>query len=80
MKQKDIALIIVIVFVSGVLSFFLSNTFISPPEHNQRAATVDPITSEFREPNRRFFNDRSINPTEPIRIDENTNDNPFNGR
>lgn len=77
MKQKDIALVIVIVFVSGVFSFFVSNTFISPPEHNQEAAVVEPITDEFVEPDNKYFNDKSINPTQIIRIDSNQNNNPF---
>ena len=38
MKQKDIALIIVIVAVGGALSFVISNKFISSPDHNEKAA------------------------------------------
>lgn len=77
MKQKDVALVIVIVFVSGVLSFFVSNTFISPLKQDQEAAVVEPITDEFIEPDKKYFNDQSINPTQTIRIDSNQNPNPF---
>jgi hypothetical protein len=80
MKQKDIALILVIVFVSGILSFFISNKFISPPKHDLEAAKVEPITYEFHEPSTKYFNDKSINPTQLIRINNNSNENPFNGR
>jgi hypothetical protein len=80
MKQQDIAIIIVIVFVSGVLSFFVSNKFISPPKHDLTAAKVDPITPEFNEPSNRYFNDKSVNPTQLIRIDSNQNPSPFNGQ
>ena len=80
MKQQDIAIIIVIVFASGVLSFFISNKFISPPKHDLTAAKVDPITPEFNEPSNRYFNDKSVNPTQLIRIDSNQNPSPFNGQ
>jgi hypothetical protein len=79
-KQKDIALIIVIVFVSGVLSFFVSNKFISSPKHDLKAAGVEPITSDFNEPSNAYFNEKSVNPTQLIRIDNNANQSPFNGR
>jgi hypothetical protein len=74
MKQKDIALILVIVFLSGVISFILSNKFISPPDHKEKAAKVEPITAEFIQPNTKYFNDQSINPTRTITIGDN-NDN-----
>lgn len=80
MKQKDIALIIIIVFVSGVLSFFVSNKFISPPKHDLKAAKVEAITSDFNEPSDRHFNDKSVNPTQLIRIDGNANQSPFDGQ
>lgn len=80
MKQKDIALIIIIVFISGILSFFISNKFISPPKHDLKAAQVDPITPEFNEPSNRYFNEDSVNPTQLIRVGNNQNQNPINGQ
>ena len=77
MKQQDIALIIVVVFISGVLSLVVSNTFISPPERTEEAAVVEPITTEFSEPSELYFNEQSINPTQTIRIDDSQNPNPF---
>lgn len=79
MKQKDIALIIIIVFISGVLSFVISNKFISPPKHDLKAAKVEPISSDFTEPSNKYFNDKSVNPTQLIRIDSNSNKSPFDG-
>jgi hypothetical protein len=76
-KQKDIALIIVIVFVSGVLSFFISNKFISPPKHDLKAAQVDPISPDFAEPKDQYFDEESINPTQLIRIQDNSNKLPL---
>lgn len=80
MKEKDIAIIIIIVFVSGVLSFFISNKFISSPKHDLKAAQVEAITSDFNEPSNKYFNDKSVNPTQLIRIDANSNQSPFNGQ
>ncbi|HTE22439.1 MAG TPA: hypothetical protein VK674_05365 [Candidatus Limnocylindria bacterium] len=80
MKQKDIALIIIIVFVSGVLSFFISNKFISSPKHDLKAAKVEPITADFNEPSNAYFNDKSVNPTQLIRVDNNKNQSPFDGQ
>ena len=77
MKQQDIALIIVIVFISGVASLFISNSFIGPGERNEKAAVVEPITTDFKEPDERYFNGESINPTQTIQIEEGQNTDPF---
>ncbi|HSW75403.1 MAG TPA: hypothetical protein VLG16_06080 [Candidatus Saccharimonadales bacterium] len=80
MKQKDIALIIVIVFISAVASFFLSNLlFASPQNRQQEVEVVEPISANFPTPNSKYFNNQSINPTELIQIGNSTNPNPFNG-
>ena len=80
MKQQDVAMIIVIVFISGVLSFFVSNKLISPPKHNLKAPIVQPISSEFNLPSQKYFNGESINPTQIIHIGDNTNQTPLNGQ
>lgn len=80
MKQQDIALIIIIVFISGIASFFITNKFISSPKKDLKAAKVEPISSDFIEPSNEYFNDKSVNPTQLIRIDNNTNKSPFSGR
>ncbi len=80
MKQKDIALIIVLVFVSGVVSFLLSGwIFAKPADRQQRAEVVDVITSDFPAPNTKYFNGNSIDPTQLIQIGNSNNPNPFSG-
>lgn len=80
MKQKDIALIIVIVFISGVASFFISNAlFATPDRREQKVEKVEAITADFPTPDNKYFNENSINPTQLIQIGESTNPNPFNG-
>lgn len=79
MKQKDIMLIAVIVVVSGVLSFFLSNLVIGTPQKSGlKVEVVEPITSDFPTPDNKYFNEKSINPTQVITIDATNNPQPFN--
>ncbi len=78
MKQKDIALIIVIVFISAVISFFVSKAIFGSPQNRQQTAeVVQPITSDFPKPDTRYFNDQAFDPTKVITIDQNANPNPF---
>jgi hypothetical protein len=80
MKQKDIALILVVVFISAVASFVVSNMiFASPSNRQQQVEVVDSITSAFTTPDVRYFNNNSIDPTQLIQIGNNNNTNPFNG-
>lgn len=79
MKQKDLILIIVVVFVSGVFSIVISNMLISSPKNRQeKVEVVEPITAEFTQPPEKYFNKSSFNPTQTIRIDGNNNNQPFN--
>jgi len=78
MKQKDIALIIIVVFFSAVLSYFISNAlFVTPKDRQQAVEVVQPITSDFPKPDERFFNDQAFDPTQTIIIGENANTDPF---
>ncbi len=80
MKQKDVAIIIVIAALSGVISFFISNKiFVTPENRQQNVEIVDPISTEFKEPDSRYFNKDSINPTRSKTVQDKTNENPFNG-
>ncbi len=81
MKQKDVILIIVIAFVSAVLSLVLSNiVFTSPKNRHQSVEVVDAITSDFPTPDTKYFNVTSIDPTQLIQIGNNNNQTPFNGQ
>lgn len=79
MKQKDVALIIVVIFISAVVSLIASNLiFASPKNRQQQVEVVDKISSEFPPPDPRYFNDRSFDPTKLITIGDTNNPNPFN--
>lgn len=78
MKQKDIAIIVVVVFVSGILSYFISNAvFASPDKLQTEVEVVEPITADFPEPDTRYFSPNSINPTQTITIGDGQNQQPF---
>lgn len=79
MKQKDIIIIIIVVFMSGILSFFVSNAlFASPDDLQTEVEVVEPITTDFPELDSRYFNNRSVDPTEVIVIGDDQNTAPFN--
>ena len=79
MKQKDVATIIVIAFLSGIISFFVTGkVFVTPKSRTQTAEQVDEISTNFQQPDSRFFNSQSINPTQNSQLGDNTNENPFN--
>lgn len=81
MKQKDITLILVVVFVSGVLSVVVSRMiFGSPANREQKAEIVEEIKPQFSPPPAKYFNANSINPTQLITIGGEPNPNPFNNK
>lgn len=79
MKQKDLALIIVIIFFGAIISYVISNQlFGSPQNRQQQVDVVQPITTNFPSPDKRFFNNQAYDPTQLIQIGQNNNTNPFN--
>lgn len=78
MKDKDIILIIVVVFFSAVTSYVLSNILITSPKNRKATVEViEPISPEFAEPSNKYFNDQAINPTKLIQIGDTANTDPF---
>lgn len=79
MKQKDIALIVVIVIVSGTISLFISKwLFAIPSSRQSQVEVVEPITTDFAQPDSRYFNNNSVDPTKNISIGDSSNNAPFN--
>jgi len=78
MKQKDIALLVIIVIIAGTFSVFLSKfLFTSKQDRNLKAQVVQPIDPEFKKPDERVFNKDALNPTQLIQIGNNSNKQPF---
>lgn len=81
MKQQDVAVIILIIAVAGMLSFFVSRQlFASPKDRQQQVEVVQPITADFPKPDERYFNDQAFDPTQPITIGGNANPDPFSSK
>jgi hypothetical protein len=79
MKQKDYALILVIVFMSAIVSFIISGKiFVTPSNRQQKVPTIEAIDSSFEKPSEKYFNDQSIDPAQLVQIGNNNNQNPFN--
>jgi hypothetical protein len=78
MKRKDIMLIIVVAFISGVVSLIISNWLISSPKNRQqKVEVVEALSSNFPTPDSQYFNKDSVDPTKPIQIGGNPNPTPF---
>lgn len=78
MKQRDITLFVMVGIVSLVASALFSNLVIrSPKNRSAQVEVVEPISSEFTEPDSKYFNEDSINPTQIIQIQDNKNQKPF---
>lgn len=79
MKQKDIATVIVVAFIAAVTSYFIANrVFVTPENRQQTVEVIDVLSDKFGPTDKRFFNDKSINPTRNTELDT-TNETPFNG-
>jgi hypothetical protein len=78
MKKSDIALLILIVSVSVVISFLLGQAFLGKSIAKPvDVETVQPISADIVEPDSKIFNRNAINPTVPIKIGDTTNQQPF---
>lgn len=84
MKQKDLAIIILIAFISIMISSVLANAiFNSSKKHNLKAPTVNVISSDFPQVQsesayKPIFNSEALNPTQLIKIGTSQNTTPFN--
>ncbi len=78
MKQSDVLMIAVIGIFAGVFSLVLSSVmFSSDGKKELTAQKVDAINANFQTPDERYFNPKSINPTQLIQIGDNNNAQPF---
>lgn len=78
MKQKDVALILVVSFISAMLSFFVSHAlFTSPEKRQEKVELIGKITADFPAPDNRYFNKDAVNPTVLISTEPGANQQPF---
>ena len=81
MKQKDVLLVVVVVIISALFSIVVSRLIFGTPQNRQQSVPiVQPISSNFPDPDKRYFNDQAFNPTKVIKIGDTTNTAPFNAK
>jgi len=74
MKQKDVALVLIMVFISAILALVISKfVFSAPQNREQKAEVVDEITPDFSTPPTKYFNAQSVDPAQPISVGTNNN-------
>ena len=80
MKQKDIAMIIGVAVIAGVISLIVTRmVFVTPDNRQQEVEVVQPISTSFSQPDSAYFNSSSIDPTQTIQIGNSNNPAPFKG-
>lgn len=78
MRKNDIALIILIVSIALVISFFVGKAVIGDPQNKPVMVEVaKPISDSFVAPSPAIFNDQAVNPTENITIGNSNKEDPF---
>lgn len=78
MKRKDVVFVVVVAVFSAIISLVVSNLLFAPPANRQqKVEVVEPISTDFTQPDNRYFNTGSIDLTQLIQIGNNNNPNPF---
>ena len=78
MRKNDIAAIILIVVMAGVIAYFIANSLIGKPANNPvQVEQVSPIAPNFPAPDSRVFNDGAVDPTVEVSGDGQSADEPF---
>jgi hypothetical protein len=77
-KKNDLAMIVLVISISLVASFFVGNALINTDDN--RTTTVESVTlinPNFPQPSTDIFNDSAVNPTELIEIGSGGSGTPF---
>jgi hypothetical protein len=78
MKKNDIAALVLIVAITGVIAYVVANAVIGKPQNNPvQVEQVTPIAPNFPSPDPRVFNDQAIDPTVEITGSGQSADKPF---
>jgi hypothetical protein len=78
MKKNDIALLVLIVSITLVISFFVVKAvFGEPQKQATKVEKIEEISSSIVQPSKSVFNKDAINPTVVIQIGSPENQQPF---
>lgn len=76
MKKSDLAMIILIVAISVLVSYFVAKSIIGDVgKQSVKVKTIEPISAELADPNAKVFNTNAINPTVEVTIGGGPSDN-----
>lgn len=77
LKQSEIAAIILVTAVSLGVSFFIASAIVNPGQRTQEVLQVESIDDSFPEITSDIFPEKSINPTQQVRIGGDNPEIPF---
>lgn len=78
MKKNEIALLILIVSVAMVVTYFTIGAFIPEPgKEKVKVEVAEAIAPDVVEPSKNIFNKDAINPTVKVSIGNQSNQQPF---
>ncbi|MGE5309630.1 MAG: hypothetical protein ACM3JF_00950 [Sphaerimonospora mesophila] len=78
MKKTDWAMVILIVAIVGVASYFVVGALLpSPGENPETVETATAISSDYKTPSEKNFSADAINPTVKVTIGNQGGEEPF---
>lgn len=78
MKRADWALVVLVVSIVGVVSYFVISSVVpSPSKEPQKVQTAEEIRSDVAKPSSQIYNDNAINPTVKTSIGDQSDQSPF---
>lgn len=78
MKKNDLAAVVLIVAIAGVISYFIANAVIGKPSNDPvEVEQVTPIGSSFPKPDERVFNIDALDPTVDVEPGGDPGSQPF---
>ncbi len=86
MKAKDLSVLITVALTAAILSFFVAKlVFRAPAVRQEQVPTIPLVSTDFpdvyADPTYTLiFNNKALDPTQPVKIGNTSNTNPFNGQ
>lgn len=78
MKKADVALLILVVSIVGLLTYFIAQALLgSPKQLSAEVEVVEPISPDVTNPDKSVFNKDAINPAVRILVGNSSNQQPF---
>lgn len=84
MKRKGTLSLVLTVFLVGILSYIIAGFIFKVPAKNAKAPAVESINQNFPDVANdssyaSIFNDKALDPTQPVQIGNSNNSQPFVG-